>query len=66
MFVQSKNLSKMVKEVVLGIDIGGSLTKVGLVTKEGINLDKIVFNTEARKPFSFFIEKLKLEIKTLI
>ena len=56
----------MVKEVVLGIDIGGSLTKVGLVTKDGAILDKIVFKTEAQKPFSSFMEKLILETENLI
>ncbi|MFT5735977.1 MAG: glucokinase [Maribacter sp.] len=56
----------MVKEVVLGIDIGGSLTKVGLVTKEGIILDKIVFKTNAEKPFPIFMKKLKLEMEILI
>ena len=56
----------MTKEVVLGIDIGGSLTKVGLVTKDGAILEKIVFKTEARKPFSSFMERLKLETENLI
>ncbi len=56
----------MVKEVVLGIDIGGSFTKVGIVTKEGNILSKTVFKTNAQKPFSPFMEKLKLEIENLI
>ena len=55
----------MAKEIVLGIDIGGSLTKVGLVTKNGKILDKKVFKTEAQKPFSSFREKLKTEVETL-
>ena len=56
----------MVQEVVLGIDIGGSLTKVGLITKEGNILDKTVFKTAAQNPFSDFMEKLKLEAEILL
>ncbi len=56
----------MVKQTVLGIDIGGSLTKVGLVTRDGKILKKIVFKTEAQKPFSSFKEKLKLEVENLV
>lgn len=56
----------MVEEVVLGIDIGGSLTKVGLITKEGNILDKTVFKTAAQKPFTDFMEKLKLEVEILL
>lgn len=53
-------------DVVLAIDIGGSLTKVGLVTRDGNIADKKVFKTEAEKPFSDFFEKLSLEAKTMI
>ncbi|MGB3149088.1 MAG: ROK family protein, partial [Maribacter sp.] len=56
----------MAQEVVLGIDIGGSLTKAGLVTKDGTILAKTVFKTEAKRPFPNFIEKLKLEVESLI
>ncbi|MFD0797232.1 ROK family protein [Maribacter chungangensis] len=56
----------MAETVVLGIDIGGSLTKIGLVTKEGSILDKTVFKTESQKPFPFFFEKLKSEVEKLI
>ncbi len=56
----------MLKEVVIGVDIGGSLTKLGLVSKDGIILNKIVFNTEAGKPFSIFKEKLIKEMQALI
>lgn len=56
----------MTKTVVIGIDIGGSLTKVGLVTEEGNILDKMVFKTDAHKPFPIFFEKLKSEVATLI
>lgn len=56
----------MVKKVVLGIDIGGTYTKIGLVTKKGGILDKVVFKTEAQKPFSNFMGKLKVEVETLV
>lgn len=55
----------MAIEVVLSIDIGGSLTKVGLVTREGNILDKVLFKTYAQRPFSTFIKKLELEIVNL-
>lgn len=55
----------MAIEVVLGIDIGGSLTKVGIVTREGSILDKIHFKTKAQKPFSSFMKKLELEVESL-
>ena len=56
----------MAKKVVLGIDIGGSLTKVGLVTRDGNIIDKTVFKTNAQNPFPSFMEKLKLEVETLL
>lgn len=55
----------MAIEVVLGIDIGGSLTKVGIVTREGTILDKVLFKTEAQEPFSSFMKKLKLKVVSL-
>ncbi|MEX0289190.1 MAG: ROK family protein [Flavobacteriaceae bacterium] len=56
----------MRKEVVLAIDIGGSLTKIGLVTQEGQILGKKVFKTEAQKPFSHFMDILSTEVNVLI
>ena len=56
----------MAQEIVLGIDIGGSLTKIGLVTQEGTIVTKTVFKTEAQKPFPDFMKKLKLEVEDLI
>ncbi|TLP79813.1 ROK family protein [Maribacter sp. ACAM166] len=53
-------------EVVLAIDIGGSLTKIGLVSCDGQILDKKVFQTEAKRPFSDFLEKLRFEVKDII
>ena len=56
----------MKEKVVLAIDIGGSFTKVGLVTREGTILGKTVYNTEARQPFSHFMKKLKSVVEILI
>lgn len=56
----------MVTEFVLGIDIGGSLTKVGIVTRDGTIRDKKIFTTQAHKPFSDFIARLKKEVDLLI
>ena len=55
----------MAIEVVLSIDIGGSLTKVGIVTREGTILDKVLFKTKAQEPFSSYIKKLELEVESL-
>jgi glucokinase len=55
----------MTAEIVLGIDIGGSLTKLGLVSQEGKIWDKKIFPTEAQRPFSDFIKRLKKEADSL-
>ncbi len=55
----------MAQEVVLGIDIGGSLTKIGMVTKEGSILDKVLFKTDAQKPFSSFMKTLEVAVESL-
>lgn len=55
----------MEKELVLGIDIGGTYTKMGLVTKTGNILANTKFDTEAKKPFEEFLKKLKAEVKNL-
>jgi glucokinase len=55
----------MESEIVIGIDIGGSLTKIGLVSRDGKILDKKIFHTEAQKPFSDFIKRLKKEVDGL-
>ena len=49
-------------EIVLAIDIGGTLTKTGLVDGSGEMLDKRVFSTEADKPFEHFLERLSAEV----
>jgi glucokinase len=56
----------MKMEIVLGIDIGGSLTKVGLVSSDGKIWDKKIFKTEAHLPFSSFMKRLKTEVDLLI
>lgn len=56
----------MEKEVVLGIDIGGSLTKIGLVSREGKILEKKVFATEAKMPFAHFTQRLREGVKGLM
>jgi glucokinase len=56
----------MAEKVVLAMDIGGSLTKIGLVTRKGEILDKRVFKTSAKDPFQVFFEKLKSEINILL
>jgi glucokinase len=55
----------MATEIVIGIDIGGSLTKIGLVSRDGKIWDKKIFHTEAQNPFSTFIKRLKIEVDTL-
>lgn len=55
----------MEKKVVLGIDIGGTYTKMGLVTKSGSILANTKFDTEAKKPFEEFLEKLEARVKSL-
>ncbi|MBT8221875.1 MAG: ROK family protein [Eudoraea sp.] len=55
----------MAQKIVLAIDIGGSLTKIGLVNENGKILEKRVFKTNAQDPFKIFVEKLKSEIKIL-
>jgi len=56
----------MAKKVVLAIDIGGSLTKIGLVNRSGKILKKRVFRTNAKEPFGIFVDKLEAEIQILI
>jgi len=56
----------MEKNVVLGIDIGGTKTKLGFVTKTGSILTHTKFDTGAKKPFEEFLKKLEIEVKNLI
>lgn len=51
---------------VLGIDIGGTFTKIGLVTSEGEVVSVRVFRTQAYHPFDHYKERLKLEVDQLL
>ncbi|MFX0557909.1 ROK family protein [Maribacter sp. CXY002] len=52
-------------EIVIGIDIGGSLTKIGAVTRDGKILYKKIIRTESHLPFSNFKKRLKKEVDLL-
>lgn len=58
-------MDKNSKEIVLAIDIGGTFTKLGLVTRVGQVISSHVFKTGAKQPFSEFKKKLTKEIKQL-
>ncbi|WP_273568528.1 ROK family protein [Maribacter halichondriae] len=55
----------MEKEFVLGLDIGGTYTKLGLVSRKGEILSVRKFPTEAKKPFDDFKKQLESEINAL-
>ncbi|NNF19196.1 MAG: ROK family protein, partial [Flavobacteriaceae bacterium] len=55
----------MATELVLGIDIGGSLTKVGMVSKDGTIRNKKIFRTRASLPFSHFLTRLEEVVNSL-
>ncbi|MCM4172360.1 ROK family protein [Arenibacter sp. TNZ] len=59
------NLMTMEKEVVLGIDLGGTYTKLGLVTKTGSILNVRRFDTKAKFSFHDFLKKLEGEVNAL-
>jgi glucokinase len=61
-----KAIETMDKKAVLAIDIGGSLTKIGLVFKDGSILNKRVFKTPADESFRKFMLKLRTEVDILI
>ena len=46
------------KEVVIGIDIGGTYTKFGLVDREGNTLDEDFISTDVYKEFDAYLENL--------
>lgn len=48
----------MKKEVVVGIDLGGTSTKVGLVSETGEVVAMQRFDTQGREPFDSFIDRL--------
>ncbi|MBT8185441.1 MAG: ROK family protein [Eudoraea sp.] len=53
-------------KTVLAIDIGGTFTKLGLVSREGEILASKVLNTKARRPFSEFKKRLGEAIQKLL
>lgn len=55
----------MEKELVLAIDIGGTQTKLGLVSEKGNILSHTKFDTEGNKSFKDFLKKLEAEVKDL-
>lgn len=56
---------KTENKIVLGIDIGGTHTKMGLVTKSGKIVQSCIFNTGAKQPFDDFLKQLKSEFYQL-
>lgn len=54
------------KKVVLGIDIGGTNTKFGLVTQEGEIINRKKFNTTSFKTFEDLVETVYQEIHPLL
>ncbi len=55
----------MAKEIAVGIDIGGTLTKVGLVDREGHFYGHSDFRTKKSPDFASYLEKLSEEIERL-
>jgi len=55
----------MLSKVVLGVDIGGTYTKLGFVTEQGKVLVKAEIPTEAQKPAQNFFERLHAEATRL-
>ena len=53
------------KEVAVGIDIGGTITKIGLVTKEGLCLRQTSFRTRDFPVFIEFLQNIKVHIDKL-
>lgn len=56
----------MAQELVLGFDIGGSLTKIGLVTREGKIVGRKILHTQAADPFEDFLQRVKSEADRLM
>lgn len=52
--------------IVLGIDIGGTFTKIGLVDRVGKTYGTKIFRTDSQGSFGLFKEKLKTEIEQLL
>ena len=50
---------------VLAIDIGGTFTKIGIVTDSGSILSSKVFKTKSKEPFESFLKELVVEVEKL-
>ncbi len=50
----------------IGIDIGGTITKIGVISKEGDCLKKTHFRTKEHRSFSSYISQLNDTIRDLI
>ena len=50
---------------VIGIDIGGTITKIGIVSKGADILKKTSFRTKDYKDFSSYIDKIHSSIKEI-
>lgn len=59
-------MDKMLIEIVLAIDIGGTYTKLGLVNRKGEILASHVFKTAAKKPFTEFKKRFTDEVNGMI
>lgn len=55
----------MSKKVAIGVDIGGTLTKVGIVDKEGNLYAQTDFSTTIHKEFGDYLDELKKRIEGL-
>ncbi len=55
----------MKDKLVLGIDIGGTFTKIGLVTHNGKTLTTRMFRTGSQHPFATYKERLREELDLL-
>jgi len=53
-------------DIVVGIDIGGTKTKIGLVTKQGECLEKTFFRTREYPDIDDFVDKIHSVIKELL
>lgn len=55
----------MAKDIAIGIDIGGTLTKVGLVDREGTFYGNSDFRTKKSPDFASYLDRLAQEIEAL-
>ena len=56
----------MTKQIALGIDIGGTLTKVGIVDRAGALFENKDFSTAVHKDFKDYLDALQQNIDSLI